>query len=68
MQLPAKRGLDRRLVGGSLLFGIGWGIAGVCPGPAVAILLTGQWQVILFTVAMLGGMLLFTVLENRRRG
>ena len=67
MQLPAKRGLDRRLVGGSLLFGIGWGIAGVCPGPAVAILLTGQWQVILFTVAMLGGMLLFTVLENRRR-
>ena len=62
MQLPAKRGLDRRLVGGSLLFGIGWGI------PAVAILLTGQWQVILFTVAMLGGMLLFTVLENRRRG
>jgi len=34
----------------------------------VAILLTGQWQVILFTVAMLGGMLLFTVLENRRRG
>ncbi|PFG24898.1 hypothetical protein ATH90_3730 [Pseudomonas lurida] len=67
MQLPAKRGLDRRLVGGSLLFGIGWGIAGICPGPAVAILLTGRWQAILFTAAMLGGMLLFTALENRRR-
>jgi uncharacterized membrane protein YedE/YeeE len=60
MQLPIKRELDRRLIGGSLLFGIGWGIAGICPGPAVAILLTGHWQAILFMLAMLGGMLLFT--------
>ena len=66
MQLPAKRELDRRLIGGSLLFGIGWGIAGICPGPAVAILLTGHWQAILFMLAMLGGMVLFTSLENRR--
>jgi uncharacterized membrane protein YedE/YeeE len=36
MQLPTKRELDPRLIGGSLLFGIGWGIAGICPGPAVA--------------------------------
>ncbi|PMX27578.1 MULTISPECIES: DUF6691 family protein [Pseudomonas] len=66
MQFPAKRELDRRLIGGSLLFGIGWGIAGICPGPAVAILLTGHWQALVFMVAMLGGMLLFTALENRR--
>ncbi|WLD65432.1 MULTISPECIES: DUF6691 family protein [Pseudomonas] len=66
MQFPAKRELDRRLIGGSLLFGIGWGIAGICPGPAVAILLTGYWQALVFMVAMLGGMLLFTALENRR--
>ena len=66
MQFPAKRELDRRLIGGSLLFGIGWGIAGICPGPAVAILLTGHWQAILFMLAMLGGMVLFTSLENRR--
>lgn len=66
MQLPAKRELDRRLIGGSLLFGIGWGIAGICPGPAVAILLTGHWQAIVFMLAMLGGMVLFTSLENRR--
>lgn len=65
MQFPAKRELDRRLIGGSLLFGIGWGIAGICPGPAVAILLTGHWQALVFMVAMLGGMLLFTALENR---
>ena len=66
MQFPAKRELDRRLIGGSLLFGIGWGIAGICPGPAVAILLTGHWQAFVFMAAMLGGMLLFTALENRR--
>ncbi|OOG14343.1 DUF6691 family protein [Pseudomonas sp. C9] len=59
MQLPIKRELDPRLIGGSLLFGIGWGIAGICPGPAVAILLTGHWQVIVFMLATLAGMLLF---------
>lgn len=66
MQLPVKRELDPRLIGGGLLFGIGWGIAGICPGPAVAILLTGHWQIIVFMAAMLAGMLLFTALENRR--
>lgn len=66
MQLPGKRELDRRLIGGSLMFGIGWGIAGICPGPAVAILLTGRWQVLLFVAAMLVGMLVFAALERRR--
>ncbi len=66
MQLPSKRELDRRLIGGSLLFGAGWGIAGICPGPAVAMLLTGHWQVLLFVTAMLLGMVVFTALERRR--
>ncbi len=66
MQLPVKRELDPRLIGGSLVFGIGWGIAGICPGPAVAILLTGHWQAFVFMLAMLAGMLLFTALETRR--
>ena len=48
MQFPGKRELDRRQVGGSLLFGIGWGIAGICPGPAAAILLKGRWQANVF--------------------
>ncbi len=65
MQLPSKRELDPRLIGGSVIFGIGWGIAGICPGPAVAILLTGHWQVIVFILAMLTGMLLFAWLETR---
>lgn len=66
MQLPGKRGVDGRLIGGSLLFGIGWGTAGICPGPAIAVLLSGHWQVALFVLAMLGGMLLFSALERRR--
>ncbi|MBZ6462537.1 YeeE/YedE family protein [Pseudomonas fluorescens group sp.] len=45
MQMPTHRTFDRRLVLGSVVFGVGWGIAGLCPGPAVALLLTGQWQV-----------------------
>lgn len=66
MQLPQKRELDRRLIVGSLLFGIGWGIAGICPGPAVALLLSGHWQILLFVLSMLTGMLLFTALERQR--
>lgn len=66
MQLPQKRELDRRLIAGSLLFGIGWGIAGICPGPAVALLLSGHWQILLFVLSMLTGMLLFTALERQR--
>jgi hypothetical protein len=66
MQLPIRRDLDARLIGGSLLFGVGWGIAGICPGPALAILLSGHWQALLFVAAMLAGMLIFTALEGRR--
>lgn len=65
MQLPTKREVDRRLVIGSLMFGIGWGIAGICPGPALATVLTGHWQLLLFVLAMLAGMLIFEALERR---
>ena len=67
MKLPNSRQIDRRLIGGSLLFGIGWGIAGFCPGPALvaASMLTPQaWA---FGAAMLAGMALFEWLESRRR-
>jgi uncharacterized membrane protein YedE/YeeE len=54
------------LIAGSLLFGIGWGVAGLCPGPALVILFSGYWQGVLFVLAMLAGMLLFTALERWR--
>ncbi|WP_046270448.1 DUF6691 family protein [Pseudomonas syringae] len=65
MQLPVKTQLDARLIAGSLVFGIGWGIAGICPGPAVATLLTGHWKILIFLSALLAGMYLFSALEKR---
>ncbi|KTC56719.1 hypothetical protein AO262_15385 [Pseudomonas fluorescens ABAC62] len=67
MQMPTQRKIERRLVVGSVVFGIGWAIAGLCPGPALALLLTGKWQVLLFTLAMVAGMLVFEALGSRKR-
>lgn len=66
MQLPDRqRPLDRALLGGSLLFGIGWGIAGICPGPALTLLLSGQLPILVFILAMLGGMRVAMALNAR---
>lgn len=65
MKLPSARQIDRRLVGGSLLFGMGWGIAGFCPGPALVALGMGQIKAVVFVAAMLAGMGLFEVLQKR---
>lgn len=57
MQLPTSTALDARLLSGAAMFGVGWGLAGFCPGPAVMNLLTGHSEVWLFVAAMLVGML-----------
>jgi uncharacterized membrane protein YedE/YeeE len=67
IQLPTRRSPDRRLVVGSLVFGIGWGLAGFCPGPAITALLTGHGKVLVFVLFLLLGMGLFEVLERRSR-
>ena len=69
MKLPTARQIDRRLVSGSVLFGIGWGVAGFCPGPALVALGMGELKALLFVVAMLAGMGLFELFEvfKRRR-
>jgi uncharacterized membrane protein YedE/YeeE len=59
LHLPAARDIDRRLLGGSLLFGAGWGLAGFCPGPAIVSAGSGQPKAIIFVLAMLAGMWLF---------
>lgn len=56
--ISERTDIDARLVGGSLLFGIGWGLAGFCPGPALSALTTGLTPVLLFVAAMIAGMLL----------
>lgn len=55
-QIPTNRRIDGRLLGGSALFGVGWGLSGFCPGPAVAALSTGALPVAVFVLAMLVGM------------
>lgn len=65
MRMPAATGPDQRLVAGSLLFGIGWGIAGFCPGPALVALGMGEQKAMVFVAAMLVGMGLFEQLERR---
>ncbi|MES2002078.1 MAG: YeeE/YedE family protein [Pseudomonadota bacterium] len=57
--LPNTSGIDRRLLGGSALFGIGWGLAGLCPGPALASLATRPLQAAIFVAAMIAGMAVF---------
>jgi hypothetical protein len=54
--LPTSRTIDARLVGGSAVFGIGWGIAGFCPGGALPAIGTGRGEVLVFVAAMIGGM------------
>ncbi|MEH6491819.1 DUF6691 family protein [Halopseudomonas sp.] len=67
-QLPGNRQIDRPLVLGSLLFGAGWGLAGFCPGPALVAAAALVPQALLFVLAMLVGMALFTWFERRRAG
>ena len=64
--LPASTVIDARLIGGGVLFGIGWGIAGFCPGPALVALASGSGAAALFVVAMLAGMLLHDNVWARR--
>ena len=66
MRLPAASVIDRRLVIGSLAFGVGWGMAGFCPGPAVVALGAGYAKAAVFVAAMLAGMALYEFLERRR--
>ena len=66
MRLPAEIRPDRRLILGSLLFGIGWGLAGICPGPALVLVGAGSAKGWAFAAAMLAGMALFELLERRR--
>ena len=67
--LPARRDVDGALIGGAALFGVGWGLAGYCPGPALVSAGSGGAQPLLFVAAMAAGMLLHAAwdhMTNRR--
>lgn len=66
MRLPNRRDIDSRLVLGGLGFGVGWGLAGFCPGPALVALGAGELKALVFVVAMLVGMGAFELIEKAR--
>jgi len=65
LELPSRTDIDARLISGAALFGAGWGLGGLCPGPAIAGLATGVSGIYVFVVAMVAGMLLFRVLPQK---
>lgn len=65
LKLPERRDIDRRLVLGSLGFGVGWGLAGFCPGPALVASGAGELRALVFVAAMVAGMAAFELFERR---
>lgn len=66
LKLPSSTTIDKRLVFGSLTFGVGWGLAGFCPGPAIVSLGSGQPKAAVFVAAMLAGMLVYEIIGRLR--
>lgn len=64
-RIPENRVIEPRLIAGAAMFGIGWGLVGLCPGPAIAGLAFGKWQLWLFVAAMLAGMAIHRRLAAR---
>lgn len=65
LKMPPPRQVDRRLLAGSAAFGVGWGLAGFCPGPALVSLGAGEAKAVVFVLAMVAGMLIFEFAERR---
>ncbi len=65
IRFPSTRGITRRLVAGSAIFGVGWGMTGLCPGPSFASLAGSTWQEWLFFGSMVVGMVSFEVWQRR---
>ncbi len=63
--MPTRSDVDVKLIAGAILFGAGWGLVGLCPGPALANLFRGRWEVELFVGAMLGGSIVYRLATRR---
>lgn len=67
LQIPTSKVIDKKLVIGSVLFGLGWGLGGICPGPAILLTGMGLTQGILFTLAMIAGMAIFQLFQRTEK-
>ena len=66
LQIPEPRKVDKKLILGAIIFGIGWGLAGFCPGPALTSLATLQKAPLIFGLGLIGGMITFKLLRDRK--
>lgn len=66
LNLPTSRKIDLRLIAGSVLFGIGWGVTGICPGPGLVLLGAGVPEGLIYMASLLAGMTLYSVIEKLR--
>ena len=64
--IPTRKDIDPWLLGGAALFGVGWGLGGFCPGPAVTSLASGHGSVLIFVASMLIGMYLYKIIDQLR--
>ncbi len=65
IDMPTSTTINSKLLIGAMLFGIGWGLVGICPGPGIVLLGTGQWQAYVFIPAMVIGMVIYQWLEPK---
>lgn len=63
--IPTRKDIDARLLAGAALFGLGWGWAGICPGPGIVAAASGLQNIIIFVGAMLAGMAIFKVVDHK---
>jgi hypothetical protein len=63
--VPTKKDIDKKLLLGAALFGLGWGWTGICPGPGIVSLLGGELSIFIFIASMLSGMAIFKFVEKR---
>lgn len=67
VNLPTNKRIDHKLIIGSAIFGVGWGLAGFCPGPSIVSILQGGYQPIVFVISMLVGMLFFEIFNKKMK-
>jgi len=63
--IPNRKDIDKKLLLGAALFGIGWGWGGICPGPGIVAALSGNFYVLTFIVSMISGMIFFKLIEKK---
>lgn len=66
VDMPDRRRIDKPLIAGSAIFGVGWGLSGICPGPGIVLLASGYGMAYLFMAAVIAGMWLVLLIRNKR--